>query len=106
KRGAHELRRLRARGACVTLPPSSRPWRGGGGLVQSTMQDFPLTIGAIFRHGRAVFGDSEVVTFEGDGSRRASFAEVAGRVDRLAAALRRLGIESGDRVATFAWNNQ
>jgi len=74
--------------------------------VQSTMQDFPLTIGAIFRHGRAVFGDSEVVTFEGDGSRRASFTEVAGRVDRLAAALRRLGVESGDRVATFAWNTQ
>jgi len=70
------------------------------------MQDFPLTIGAIFRHGRAVFGDSEVVTFEGDGSRRASFTEIAGRVDRLAAALRRLGVESGDRVATFAWNTQ
>ena len=32
----------------------------------STMQDFPLTVGMIFRHGRAVFGDSEVVTFEGD----------------------------------------
>jgi acyl-CoA synthetase (AMP-forming)/AMP-acid ligase II len=74
--------------------------------VQSTMQDFPLTIGAIFRHGRAVFGDSEVVTFEGDGSRRATFTEVAARVDRLAAALRRLGVESGDRVATFAWNTQ
>ena len=32
----------------------------------STMQDYPLTIGMIFRHGRAVFGDSEVVTFEGE----------------------------------------
>ena len=72
----------------------------------STMQDFPLTIGMIFRHGRTVFGDSEVVTFEGDASRRASFAEVADRVDQLSAALRRLGVESGDRVATFSWNNQ
>ena len=72
----------------------------------STMQDFPLTIGMIFRHGRAVFGDSEVVTFEGDTSRRASFGELSGRVDQLAAALRRLGVESGDRVATFAWNTQ
>ena len=50
-------------------------------MMQSTMQDFPLNVGMIFRHGRTVHGDSEVVTFEGDASRRASFAEVADRVD-------------------------
>jgi fatty-acyl-CoA synthase len=72
----------------------------------STMQDFPLTISAIFRHGRAVFGESEVVTFEGESSRRASFAQVAERADRLASALARLGIREGDRVGTFAWNTQ
>src|SRR5919198_1303539 len=72
----------------------------------STMQDFPLTIAAIFRHGRSVFGDSEVVTFEGESSRRASFAQVAEGADRLAAALSRLGIREGDRVGTFAWNTQ
>jgi fatty-acyl-CoA synthase len=70
------------------------------------MQDFPLTIGMIFRHGRAVYGDSEVVTFEGDSCRRATFAEVAGRAEQLAGALQRLGIEPGDRVGTFQWNNQ
>ena len=70
------------------------------------MGDFPLTIGMILRHGHTVFGDSEVVTFEGDGSRRATFAEVAGRAGRLAGALQRLGIETGDRVGTFQWNNQ
>jgi fatty-acyl-CoA synthase len=75
-------------------------------MLESTMQDFPLAIGMILRHGRTVFGDSEVVTFEGDGCRRATFAEVAKRVDRLAGALQRLGIEPGDRVATFQWNNQ
>jgi fatty-acyl-CoA synthase len=72
----------------------------------STMQDFPLTISAIFRHGRSVFGESEVVTFEGESSRRATFAQVAERADRLASALRRLGIQEGDRVGTFAWNTQ
>jgi fatty-acyl-CoA synthase len=75
-------------------------------MLESTMQDFPLTIGMILRHGQAVYGDSEVVTFEGDGSRRAAFAEVAGRAGQLAGALQRLGIEAGDRVGTFQWNNQ
>ena len=70
------------------------------------MQDFPLTIGLILRHGERVHSDSEVVTFEGDGSRRATFADIAARAERLAAALRRLGIQHGDRVGTFQWNTQ
>src|SRR5256714_13001713 len=70
------------------------------------MQDFPLTIAMTLRHGRTVHGDSEVVTFEGESSRRASFVEVAGRAEQLAAALQRLGIEPGDRVGTFQWNTQ
>jgi len=37
---------------------------------------------------------------------QATHAEVSERVDRLARALRALGIEQGDRVGTFAWNNQ
>ena len=75
-------------------------------MVESTMQDFPLTVGMLFRHGRTVFGSSEVVTSEGATARRATFAEVGDRVDRLAAALHRLGIEAGDRVGTFSWNTQ
>jgi len=75
-------------------------------MLESTMQDFPLGIGMILRHGERVHGDSEVVTFEGDGSRRATFADIAGRAARLAAALRRLGIQDGDRVGTFQWNSQ
>ncbi|MCZ7527230.1 MAG: long-chain fatty acid--CoA ligase [Acidimicrobiia bacterium] len=75
-------------------------------MLASTMQDFPLTITGILRHGRAVHADSEVVTFLGEASRRARYSEVARRAERLAAALRRLGIGEGDRVGTFAWNNQ
>jgi fatty-acyl-CoA synthase len=75
-------------------------------MIQSTMQDFPLNVGMIFRHGRALHGESEVVTFEGDHSRRASFAEVAARSERLAVALRDLGVAPGDCVGTFLWNTQ
>lgn len=74
--------------------------------MRSTMQDFPLTIGMIFRHGRTVYPDSEVVTWEGDSARRATFAQVADRAEKLAAALKRLGVEPGDRVGTFCWNSQ
>jgi len=70
------------------------------------MQDRPLTITGIFNHGRQVYGDSSVVTHTGEDFRRASFAEVGHRAAQLANALRRLGVGSGDRVATFCWNTQ
>ncbi len=43
---------------------------------------------------------------EDGGHRSATFTEVATRAERLAAALTRLGVKHGDRVGTFAWNNQ
>ena len=74
--------------------------------MRSTMMDFPLTVRHIFEHGRALYADSEVVTCEADGARRRiQFGALADRADQLAAALRRLGVETGDRVATFGWNN-
>ncbi len=75
-------------------------------MLESTMQDFPLTIGMIFRHGRTVYANSEVVTFEGATARRATYAEVGDRVERLANALARIGVVTGTRVGTFCWNNQ
>ena len=74
--------------------------------MRSTMMDFPLTIRHIFEHGRALYGDSEVVTCEADGARRIEFRALADRAEQLAASLRRLGVGPGDRVATFGWNNQ
>ena len=75
-------------------------------MTPSTMQDFPLTITAILRHGRRVYADSECVTWTDGGARRATFAEVADNADRLAAALTKLGVRDGDRVGTFCWNTQ
>lgn len=73
--------------------------------MRSTMQEFPLTIGGILRHGTDVHGDAEVVTATADGSRTESYAEVGRRAARLANALRSLGVSGDQRVATFQWNN-
>src|SRR2546428_11129616 len=85
-----------------------RPWATSvqESEMRSTMQDFPLTITSILRRGREVFGSSLLVSFEGDSSSRADFSAVGERAERLAAALRRLGIQEGDRVGTLCWNNQ
>jgi len=74
--------------------------------MRSTMQDVPLLISDILRHGRQVYGDSTVITVEAGGHRSATFTEVADRAEQLAKALLRLGVGHGDRVATFCWNNQ
>ncbi|MGF1596741.1 MAG: long-chain fatty acid--CoA ligase [Acidimicrobiales bacterium] len=75
-------------------------------MIESTMQDFPLGIQHLFNHGRRVHGDAEVITWTDEGPVTATFATVGDRADRLAAALRGLGVGDGDRVGTFAWNNQ
>jgi fatty-acyl-CoA synthase len=75
--------------------------------MMGTMQDFPLTVASILRHGRTIYGESRVVTLEEGGrTRTKTFAEVAARAEQLAGALRELGIRPGDRVGTFAWNTQ
>jgi fatty-acyl-CoA synthase len=74
--------------------------------MQSTMQDGDLTITGILRRGARVYPESEVVSFRGEGCRRGSFAEVGQNAGRLAGALRRLGIQAGDRVGTLSWNHQ
>ena len=73
--------------------------------MRSTMQDFPLTIGSLMKHGTTVHADSEVVTATADGSRSQTYAELGRRAARLANGLRSLGIDGDQRVATFQWNN-
>jgi fatty-acyl-CoA synthase len=75
-------------------------------FTESTMQDFTLSVQHIFAFGRRVHADAKVLTYDGTGMQEATFAEVAERADRLAAALARLGVVPGDRVGTFCWNNQ
>ena len=73
--------------------------------MRSTMQEFPLTIGAIRRHAAAVHPDGQVITATADGSRSQTYGELGLRAARLANGLRSLGIDGDQRVATFQWNN-
>jgi fatty-acyl-CoA synthase len=77
-------------------------------MLQGLMQDdFQLTVNHIRERMRSCNAEAEVLTREDDGGLlRTSHPALSERVDRLARVLARLGIEQGDRVATFAWNNQ
>jgi acyl-CoA synthetase (AMP-forming)/AMP-acid ligase II len=74
--------------------------------VDGLMMDFPLTLPSILRRAESLFGEKQVVTRLADGTfHRTTFAATAARAKRLGAALQRLGLERGDRVATLCWNH-
>ena len=73
--------------------------------MRSTMMDVPLTVTGIMRYGTTVFGGREVVTCTEDGTRRQTYAQTGARAARLANALRSLGVDADQRVATLQWNN-
>jgi fatty-acyl-CoA synthase len=73
--------------------------------MYSTMHSFPLTITAILRHAGSVHGSRKVFTATGDGYRECTYAELGQRTAQLANALRRIGVDGDQRVATFMWNN-
>jgi fatty-acyl-CoA synthase len=76
-------------------------------MLEGLMQDdYQLTLRHVLERMRRVYADSEVVSVRGDERSRMSYGEVAERVDRLAGALAELGVEPGDRVATFSWNTR
>ena len=81
-------------------------------MSSTMMDDYQLTLLPVFRYGRQVHANSKIITFTGASDDaggayvESTFAQVADRADRLASALARLGVQPGDRVGTFMWNNQ
>ncbi|NKY47256.1 long-chain fatty acid--CoA ligase [Nocardia cerradoensis] len=71
----------------------------------STMQDDQLSLATLLRYASTFHGDATVSTWTGDGVRTMTYRELGAESARLANALRGLGIDVGDRVATFMWNN-
>ena len=76
-------------------------------MLEGLMQDdFQLTLHHPLHRMRSVHPGAEVVTLTDSATVRATYGQVVERVDRLARVLDRLGVKQGDRVGTFAWNNQ
>jgi len=75
--------------------------------MKGLMQDWQLTVPKILDHAALHHGDGEVVTRTIEGPIvRITYAALRRRVKKLANALRKLGVEPGDRIATMAWNTQ
>ncbi len=74
--------------------------------MQGLMMDYQLNVPAILRRAEQVFGDVPIVSRLPDRSfHRMTNADLASRARRLGVALRALGLEDGDRVATMMWNH-
>ncbi len=74
--------------------------------MKGLIMDYQLNVPAILRRAEQLYGRKEIVTRLPDKSfHRYTYADFARRARRLASALRELGVEDGDRVATLCWNH-
>ena len=69
------------------------------------MQNWPLTVDKILDHANRWYAGREVVSRSVEGPIvRTNYADIHNRAKRLSNALLGMGIKTGDRVATLAWN--
>jgi fatty-acyl-CoA synthase len=73
--------------------------------MDGLMMDRPLLVKQIAERAETIFGRREVVARTQEGFERSTYSQVVERARRLASALTELGVEPGDRVASFAWNS-
>ena len=73
--------------------------------MEGLMQDYELTLQHVLWRLERLHGSREVVTRREQGLHRTTNAQIVRRVNRLAGALKRLGVKPGDRVATLSFNN-
>ena len=68
--------------------------------------EYQLTLPTILRRAETLFGKKAIITRLSDKSlHRYTYKDFAKRAKKLAAALRKLGVKEGDRVATLSWNH-
>ena len=73
--------------------------------MQGLMMAYPLTLQHAFNRAVRLFGRKEIVTQTEGEPHRYTYREWGKRTMQLANALANAGVQSGERVATFAWNN-
>ncbi|MGE7767973.1 long-chain fatty acid--CoA ligase [Peribacillus sp. NPDC096540] len=69
------------------------------------MMDTPLIMTQIIERAEKYFPKKEVVSRTDSGIHTFTYAEIAERTRRLASNLEKLGITTGDRIGTLAWNH-
>lgn len=72
--------------------------------MQGLMMDYQLTLRPILERAYKLFPKREIVTKVGPAMHRYTYADLYHRTGQLAHALEKLGVKSGDRVGTLAWN--
>ncbi len=74
-------------------------------MLRGLTSEYQLNLTSILRRAEQLYGYREIVTRRPDKSfHRYTYADFVGRAKRLAVALKRLGVEDGDRVGTLGWN--
>jgi fatty-acyl-CoA synthase len=74
--------------------------------LHGLIMDYQLNLPSILRRAEQLYFDRELVSRLPDKSLyRYTIDEMVPRAKRLSVALRKLGLEDGDRVATFCWNH-
>ena len=74
--------------------------------MNGLMMSYQLTIHAIMRRAESLHGRREIVSRLPDKQfHRYTYADFIRRTKQLTLTLHRLGVQSGDRVATLCWNH-
>lgn len=75
--------------------------------MEGLIMDYPLTTTTILEYGNSVYRNKKIITYLPDGTREEyRFGDMYKRCKKLANALtKKLGINNGDMVGTFAWNH-
>lgn len=75
-------------------------------MLSGLMMDYQLTIDRVLEHGNRLYPHKQIKTKLPDGSLHGyGYRDLYSRVKKLCNVLEDLGVEPGDRVGTFAWNN-
>jgi fatty-acyl-CoA synthase len=72
--------------------------------MHGLMMDYPLTLQHFMDRAHLLYPTKEIATKQGANMHRYTYADWYARTNKLASALKRLGVQKSERIGTFAWN--